>query len=144
MNMKLSRTFFPLFILMAMLLISCQVNKEKAMAPEENNNLIVLVQYKAQPGRAGEALAGLTRLIDSVKEEPHFVSIRLHQNFTDDSSILLYEEWSDASYYNGDHMTTDHLKSFMIESRAFLAGPPEISQWKAGKNFLPGKNRSLD
>lgn len=108
------------------------------MTKHENPNLIVLVQYKIQPSKMDEAIAAFTKLIEEVKREPGFVKITLHADVTDQSAILLYEEWSDESYFNGDHIKTSHLQSFMNDSKAFLAGPPEISQWKTEKEFYPG------
>jgi quinol monooxygenase YgiN len=105
------------------------------MRKENIRNLIVLVKYKTQPSKSKEAFAGLTKLIEVVKKEPNFVTIKLHTDPKNDSNILLYEVWSDESYYNGNHMKTKHLRSFMEESTAFLAGPPEISQWKIEKEF---------
>lgn len=124
----------PLIIL-TILLVSCQNKQQEARDKENNQNLIVLVKYKTQPSKSEEAIAGLTKLIDAVKNEPNFVKITLHVDPKDDSNVLLYEEWSDETYYFGDHMKTVHLQSFMEDSRAFLAGPPEISQWKIKKEF---------
>ena len=122
--------------ILAIFLISCQNKLQETMSNEKNNqNLIVLVKYKVQPLKSEEAVAGLTTLIEEVKKEPNFVSITLHLDPKDDTNILLYEEWSDETYYNGDHMRTTHLQSFIEDSRAFLAGPPEISQWKIEKEF---------
>jgi len=121
--------------ILAILLISCQNNQQDAMNTENNQNLIVLVKYKTQLSKSKEAIAGLTKLINEVKKEPSFVKITIHIDPKDDSNILLYEKWSDENYYNGDHMKTVHLQSFMQDSRAFLAGPPEISQWKIEKEF---------
>ena len=105
------------------------------MINEETDNLIVLVKYKTQPGKSAEAVAGMTSLIEAVRGEPHFVKITMLVDPLDDSNILLHEEWSDAAYYYGDHMNTSHLQAFMNESRAYLAGPPEISQWKIERKF---------
>ena len=107
----------------------------RIMSKKNNQNLIVLVKYKTQPSKSEEAIAGLTKLIESVKNEPNFVNITMHTDPRDDSNILLYEVWSDETYFNSDHMKTNHLQSFMVESRAYLAGPPEISQWKIEKEF---------
>ena len=100
-----------------------------------SQNYIVLVKYKTQPLKSEEAIAGLTKLILEVKKEPHFVKIIMHVDPKDDSNILLYEEWSDETYYNGDHMVTMHLQNFIKNSRAFLSNPPEISQWKIKQEF---------
>lgn len=109
------------------------------MIQEESQNLIVLVKYKTLPSKSEDAIAGLTRLIEAVKEEPNFVNITLLLDPKDETTILLYEEWSDEAYYNGDHMNTKHLQGFMTDSRAYLAGPPEISQWKIKKQFRSAK-----
>jgi quinol monooxygenase YgiN len=93
-------------------------------------NLIVLVKYKAQPSQEEKALEALNQLIEQVKREPNYVKIVIHVDPADRSNILLYEEWSDEEYYKGSHMNTPHLKKFIIDSKDFLAGPPEISFWK--------------
>lgn len=103
---------------------SCESKNDPA------NNLIVIVKYKTQPNKSVDAVTGLKKLIEEVKKENHFVTIRLHVDQKDNSNILLYEEWNDELYYKNQHMKTDHLKEFIVESQAFLAGPPEITFWK--------------
>ena len=97
---------------------------------QDDKSLIVLVKYKVQPGKDGLAISGLKSLIDKVKAEPNYVKIILHSDPADSTNILLYEQWSDADYYKGDHMKTAHLQQFMNDSRMFLTGPPEITFWK--------------
>jgi quinol monooxygenase YgiN len=91
--------------------------------------LVVLVKYKAQPGKAAHAIAALKSLIQKVAQEPHYISIKLVVDPSDETNILLCEEWSSEAYYKTDHMNTAHLQQFMGEARAFLAGPPDISFW---------------
>ncbi len=137
---KLVLRILPLF---AILFMACNNEPKENLKMENkentktgnNENLIVLVKYKSQPGKSSEAISGLTKLIEEVKNEPNFVNITLHVDAKDSSNILLYEEWSDENYYTGDHMKTSHLQNFMQDSRAFLAGPPEISQWKIEKKY---------
>jgi len=133
--MNPTRLLLPILSLGMILLISCQNKQQGTVMLEESKNLIVLVRYKTQPSKSEEAVAGFTKLIESVQKEPYFISITMLVDPADDSNILLCEEWSNAAYYNGDHMTTAHLQSFMTESRAYLAGPPEISQWAIEKRF---------
>ena len=106
---------------------------------KENNQkkLVVLVEYSIQPTKINDAIAGLTKLIEKVTKEPHFINIKLHTDVKDNSKILLYEIWNDENYYNTEHMQTIHLKEFIDDSRAFLAGPPIISQWKIENEFKP-------
>ncbi|MEO6490046.1 MAG: antibiotic biosynthesis monooxygenase [Ferruginibacter sp.] len=105
----------------------------KSVYSQSNENLIVTVKYKTQPGKDIAALIGLKNLIEIVKKEPHYVNIIVHLDADDKSNILLYEQWSNEVYYKGDHLKTKHLQQFMIDSRVFLAGPPEITFWTIAK-----------
>ena len=91
---------------------------------------IVVLKFKAQPNKSDQAISALNKLFEKVKEEPNFVSIKLHIHPLDHTNIMLYEEWEDQSYYNNEHMNTAHLQSFMANSVNFLTGPPEISFWE--------------
>jgi quinol monooxygenase YgiN len=102
---------------------------------DSNENTIVLLKFKAQPEKGAQTVSELNSLIENVQKEPNFVSIKMHIDPNDDTNILLYEEWEDANYYNGEHMNTDHIKAFMENSRNFLTGPPDITFWKLEKVF---------
>lgn len=100
------------------------------MSAQDEINLIVLVKYKVQPTKENQAVTAIKELVEHVKKEPNYVKIKIHVDPVDRTNVLLYEEWSNEKYYKGDHMQTPHLQKFMIDSRDFLAGPPEISFWK--------------
>lgn len=100
------------------------------MSAQDEINLIVLVKYKVQPTKENQAVTAIKELVEHVKKEPNYVKIIIHIDLVDSTNVLLYEEWSNEKYYKGDHMQTPHLQKFMIDSRDFLAGPPEISFWK--------------
>lgn len=102
---------------------------------DDGNNLIVVVKYKTLPNKSVDAVTGLKKLIEQVKGEDHFVSLKLHIDQEDNSNILLYEEWNDALYYQNQHMKTKHLQEFIVESQTFLAGSPEISFWKVNSVY---------
>ena len=133
--MKTKKTVLKVLLLLIFSFVSCNEKNEPMKAENNQKNLIVLVEYNIQPTKSNDAIAGLTELIENVTKEPHFVSIKLHTNLKDNSKILLYEVWSDETYYNTVHMKTEHLQKFIEDSRAFLAGPPNISQWKIEKEF---------
>ena len=118
---KINIIFWLLFILAVL-------NFTKSYS-QTSNNLFVLVKYKTQPGKDSLALLRLKNLISNVKNEPNYVNIVIHIDPNDKTNILLYEEWKSEIYYKGEHMNTQHLRQFMIDSRSFLAGPPEISFW---------------
>ena len=122
---------FPIKLILlffTFVLMGCD-SSDKRSTNTSTENTIVLVKYKAQPNKGIEAVSQLSILIEKVKLEPHFVTIKLHVDPKDKTNILLYEEWDDLSYYKYEHMNTDHLREFITASRNFLAGPPEISIW---------------
>ncbi|MGM5471240.1 putative quinol monooxygenase [Flavobacteriaceae bacterium LMO-SS05] len=123
-----------LFIAFVFILTGCNSKNEQPDI-SDTDHIIVLVTYKTQPTKELEAVLELTKLIEKVKKEPHFINIKLHIDPKDGSNILLYEEWDDESYYNTDHMKTTHLQKFITDSRNFLSGPPEISFWKIESDF---------
>jgi quinol monooxygenase YgiN len=120
-----------LLLLVTLPFIGC-TNDKNATA---ENNTIIVIEYKAQPSKESEAVTSVIKLIENVKKEPNFVSIKLHVDPKDKTNILLYEEWSDENYYVSEHMKTEHLQNFITESRNFLAGPPKITFWKMEKEF---------
>jgi len=105
--------------------------------PDKNTtqNTIVVLRFKTQPEKGSKTVSELTTLIEKVKREPNFIGIKLHVDPNNNTNILLYEEWENANYYNTTHMETDHMKEFMVNSRNFLTGPPEISFWNMEKEF---------
>ena len=115
-------------------LIGCETSQNKSVTNAMENTIVVL-KFKAQEEQGERAVSEITKLLEKVKSEPNFVGIKLHVNPTDNTNILLYEEWEDVDYYNTKHMDTDHIKAFMTNSRNFLAGPPEITFWKVKRDF---------
>jgi quinol monooxygenase YgiN len=132
--MKLILTTILLLAAITLLFTGCE--KEKTAPVEDGkNNLFVLVKYKTQPGKHEKALSALNSLILEVKKEPNFVNIKMFVDPTDQTNVLLYEQWTDEAYYNGEHMNTPHLQKFMGDARNFLAGPPDISSWRLNQNY---------
>lgn len=132
--MKLIK-YLAVFVLFCSILVIVGCNESEKTTEAHEQNHIVLLKFKAQPDKGSLAVSELTRLIDKVKEEPHFISIKLHVDPQDDTNILLYETWQDLSYYQNEHMNTDHLKDFMANSSNFLIGPPEVTFWETKKVF---------
>ena len=101
----------------------------------QDNPIIVLVKYKTLAEKSSEAISNLSSLIEQVKDEKHFVKIKMLVDPNDSTNILLYEEWDDESYYKNEHMTTVYIQKFIMDSSGFLAGPPEITFWKLKSTF---------
>lgn len=134
--MKTLRSTAAILILAlsASALSGCGPSKDKS-DPGSEQNVIVLLRFKAQPDKGVQAVSELTDLIEKVREEPNFISIKLHVDPSDNTNILLYEKWADASYYRNEHMNTVYIKEFMMNSTNFLEGPPDVSFWKVKNKF---------
>ena len=114
-------------------LVAC--NSSNKTDSDPSKNAIVVLKFKAQPDKGAEVVSELTKLIEEVKNEPHFVQIKMHVDPEDSTNIFLYEEWEDLTYYRTDHMNTDHLQGFMVASQNFLLGPPDVTFWKLKHTF---------
>ncbi len=126
-------TLFLIFLLVGttFFFLSCNERMDTNNNTTDNaKDLVVLVKYKTQLAQENEALTALKALIENVKKEPNYVSIKMLVDPIDKSNILLYEQWRDETYYKGEHMNTPHLQQFMKEARLYLAGPLDISFWK--------------
>ena len=92
--------------------------------------VIVVIAYRAQPGKGPAARAALTGIIASVlAKEPDCLGIELVQDSGDDTRFLLYETWTSQAAYVGPHMQTPHIKAFIEAAAGIFAGPPDISFW---------------
>lgn len=110
-------------------------NSSNKTDTDTSKNAIVILKFKAQPDKGAKVVSELTKLIEEVKNEPHFVQIKMHVDPEDSTNILLYEEWEDLTYYRTEHMNTDHLQGFMVASQNFLLGPPDVTFWKLKHTF---------
>jgi quinol monooxygenase YgiN len=126
---------FPrLLLAFAIIFTACQSSGDQTDNTSKQSTIVVL-KFKSQADKGAEAVSQLSSLIEKVKEEPHYLGIKLHVDPTDNTNILLYEEWGDGDYYNNEHMASEHMQEFMANSVNFLAGPPEITFWKMEKEF---------
>ena len=123
-----------ILMVLALSFIACE-STDRGTDQNQPQNTIVLLKFKTQPEKEAETVLELTKLIENVKLEPHFIKIKLHVDSKDPTNVLLYEEWADENYYSTAHMETEHITAFMQNSRNFLVGPPEITFWKLKKEF---------
>lgn len=92
--------------------------------------ITVIIRYQSLPGKAEVARGELSGLMATVvAREPDCLGIRLHQDRSDETLFLLYENWTDQAAYVGPHMQTPHLQEFIARAPGFLAGPPDITFW---------------
>lgn len=93
-------------------------------------NVLVLVAYRLRPDRLDQAKREIAHLVATVvREEPDCLGIDMTHDLDDASKVVLIERWSSREAYEGPHMQTQHIQSFMGRAMEFLAGPPDISFW---------------
>ena len=92
--------------------------------------IVVLIEFKIQPGKGSLATQVMTSLIATVRrEEPACAGITMIRDAAAPSRVLLYELWPDRDSYLGPHMETPHIKAFKAQGAELFAGPPEITFW---------------
>mgnify|MGYP000063645385 CR=1 FL=1 len=94
----------------------------------EANIVTVLIRTKTLPDsieQGKQALLGLAQMVGTV--EPDCLAIELAQDLDDPTNITMIEKWSSREAYEGPHMQSSHMKSFIEQSSKYFAGPPEIS-----------------
>lgn len=91
---------------------------------------IVVIDYRAQPGKGKELKHELEALIrDVVKHEHDCLGIQLLETDDDGDRVLLYERWTSRAAYEGPHMQTPHITAFRERAQGFAAGRPAITFW---------------
>jgi quinol monooxygenase YgiN len=92
--------------------------------------IVVLIEFRIQPGKEHLATQVMTSLIAKVrKEEPACAGITMIRDAADPARVLLYELWPDRDSYMGPHMDTPHIKAFKAQGGELFAGPPGITFW---------------
>lgn len=99
---------------------------------------IVIVNYRAAPGEADTAAREIDALVRQVlSTEPDCGGIELLRDAADPARFMLIERWPSREVFLGPHMQQPHIQYFIQRAGAFLAGPPEISFWRAHKEEPP-------
>lgn len=88
----------------------------------------VLIRTQLLPDSIEQGKQDLLNLAQEVrKAEPDCLAIELAQDVDDPTNITMIEKWSSRDAYEGPHMQSSHMKSFIERSSKYFAGPPEIS-----------------
>lgn len=77
-----------MLIVATVVLIGWEQYKTNDMDSAEPS-VIVVLRFKAQPNKSDETISALNKLFEKVKEEPNFVSIKLHIDPVDHTNIML-------------------------------------------------------
>ena len=88
----------------------------------------VLIRTQLHPDTVEQGKQDLLDLARQVRKvEPDCLAIELAQDMDDPTSITMVEKWSSRDVYEGPHMQSSHMKSFIEQSSKYFAGPPDIS-----------------
>lgn len=92
------------------------------------DGVVVLIEYRALPGRETLAQRELSALVAIVVEkEPDCGGIEILRDKEDPTRLVLYERWSSRDAYTGPHMRTPYILEFISKAPDFMAGPPSIT-----------------
>ena len=124
--------------LAALLIVSCTLSipHSEAQSGVEKDRMAkpagvtVLVRYQLLPDRIEQAMQDIMKLTQTVAaKEPDCLGIEVLQDADDPTIVTLVERWTSREVYEGPHMQTKHLQSFIARARDNFAGPPDISFW---------------
>ena len=88
----------------------------------------VLIRTQLLPDFIAQGQQDLLDLAQQVRKvEPDCLAIELAQDLDNPANITMVEKWSSRDAYEGPHMQSSHMKSFIEQSSKYFAGPPDIS-----------------
>ena len=92
------------------------------------NTVTVLIRTQLLPDSIEQGKQALLALAREVrKAEPDCLAIELAQDMDDPTRITMIERWSSRDAYEGPHMQSSHMQSFIEHSSEHFTGPPDIS-----------------
>jgi quinol monooxygenase YgiN len=101
----------------------------------------VLATLRLFPEFVDQGMRDLVAFARSVrKHEPACSGIEIVQDVDDPTQVTMIERWSDRATYEGPHLETEHMKSFIELSSRYFDGAAGVSFCRrivGGDNGLP-------
>ena len=92
------------------------------------NIVTVVIRTQLLPDSVEQGKQDLLALAEEVRKvEPDCLAIELAQDVDDPTKITMIEKWTSREAYEGPHMQSAHMQSFIEQSSKYFAGPPDIS-----------------
>ena len=90
--------------------------------------ITILIRTQLLPDSVEQGKQDLLALAQEVRKvEPDCLAIELAQDVDDPTKITMIEKWTSREAYEGPHMQSAHMQSFIEKSSKYFAGPPDIS-----------------
>lgn len=91
----------------------------------------VVITCAIKPDQLATARRELEAVIKTVMEnEPACHGIRVHDDPKNPQRLLIIEDWDSEEIFNGPHMQTPHMQSFLKKAEGFLDGAAEFGFWR--------------
>lgn len=91
-------------------------------------DITVLTQLRLHPDFVEQGKRDLLEFARDVRRyEPDCSAMEVAQDLDDPTLITLIEKWTDRSAYEGPHLQTQHMKSFVERAGRYFDGPAKIS-----------------
>ena len=98
----------------------------------QESTVTVLVRTELLPDSIEQGKQDLQDLAREVRRtEPDCLAIELAQDLDNPTNVTMIEKWSSREAYEGPHMQSSHMQSFIEKSSQYFVGPPEISFCRA-------------
>ncbi len=88
--------------------------------------VVVVVLFRAAPGRAGEAEEAFAEVIPATHAEEGCVLFAVHRVAGDPDAFALIERWASREALDA-HLATAHLAAFRARGADLWAEPPQLT-----------------
>lgn len=88
--------------------------------------VVVVVRFRAAPGKAGEAEAAFADVVPATHAEEGCVLFAVHRVAGDPDAFVLIERWASREALDA-HLETAHLAAFRARGADIWAEPPQLT-----------------
>ena len=92
----------------------------------------VIATITVKPGFEARAREALGAAVPPTREEPGCLAYDLHQSIADPAEFLFFERWaSDEALAAHAASTAPHRLALRDQLGEMIAGPPQVTRWRA-------------
>ena len=91
------------------------------------DQVTVVVRIRAKPGMESRVREELVSLLAPTRQEKGCINYDMHQSSSDPALFLFHENWASEEDLKR-HFDAPHIKRWILEAKALLAEPMELSR----------------